>query len=297
MGAIPAPVDAARFSTDRFVPSGLAYDAVSRRYLFGDRDGRKLRVVGEGLDHAVDLVRAESAGFLDVRALAIDTRRGDLWVASGNAEGTTATLHKLQLVSGRPLTAVPFVVAETPVVPVDMAVTADGAVLTLDRSGALYRLRAGASSIETVVRLPVERATSLAPGASEGVWFVAHESGLWRVDLSSRGGAALGAPKDVSLAAFERIRAHREGLVGLQVDADGSRRIVRLELNGSGRSVRTAKTFDARIEASAGPAFLAVSGDELSFVTTGGQPSEPEATGAALAGAPADLVVRRLHLR
>ena len=76
--------DTLRFSTDRFVAAGLAYDAVSRRFVLGDQQNRKLRVVGEGLDHAVDLVRAESAGFLDVRALEIDVRRGDLWVASSD---------------------------------------------------------------------------------------------------------------------------------------------------------------------------------------------------------------------
>src|SRR4029079_18631013 len=71
--------DVLRFSTDRFTPAGLAYDAVSRRFVVGDQRGRKLRVVGEGQDHAVDLVRSESAGFYDIRALSIDTRRGDLW--------------------------------------------------------------------------------------------------------------------------------------------------------------------------------------------------------------------------
>jgi hypothetical protein len=265
--------------------------------VFGDRHGRKLRVVGEGLDHAVDLVRSESAGFFDVCALAIDTRRGDLWVASANAEGTTATLHKLQLVSGRPLLAVPFAAEGAPIVPVDLAVTTDGAVLALDGSGGLHRLRPGASTIETAVRLPVGRATSLAAGASDSVWFVAHETGLSRVDLPSRGVAALGSPKDVSLAAFENIRSYREGLVGVQADADGVRRIVRLELNGSRRSVRTATTFDTRIDAGAGPVFLAVSGDALSFITTGPQPSSPTPAGASPAREPADLVVRRFRLR
>ena len=86
--------DAWRFAADPFVPAGLAYDAVSRRFIVGDQHGRKLRVAGEGLDHAVDLVRAESAGFLDVRALAIDTRRGDLWVATADLDGR-AVLHRL----------------------------------------------------------------------------------------------------------------------------------------------------------------------------------------------------------
>jgi len=292
-----APMEeGARFTTDRFVAAGLAYDAVSRRYLFGDRDGRKLRVVGEGLDHAVDLVRAESAGFLDVQALAIDTRRGDLWVASGDADGRTAALHKLQLISGRPLRSVSFAVDDEPVVPVDVAIAADGTVIVLDANGGLHRLPPGASAIERIARVPAGRATSLAP-AEDGVWFVAHESGVSRVDVASGRVAAVGAPPEVSLAAFERIRAHRDGLVGIQADADGTRRIVRLALAGRRRSVQRATIYDTRIASAAGPVFLAVSGDDLSFVTTGPHTASPTPAGAMPAREPADVVVHRLRLR
>ena len=72
--------EAARFSTQPFVPGGLAYDAVSQRLLFGDVTGRRLFVVGGGSDRTVDLVRADSAGFDEVTAIAVDDKRGDLWV-------------------------------------------------------------------------------------------------------------------------------------------------------------------------------------------------------------------------
>ena len=63
---------------------------MSRRYLFGDRLGRKLIVVGEGANHADDLVRSESAGFQEISAMDVDVRRGDVWVASTAAAGGTA---------------------------------------------------------------------------------------------------------------------------------------------------------------------------------------------------------------
>ena len=84
----------ARFSTEGFTLGGLAYDAVSRRFLVGDRLGRKLIVVAEGANHAVDFVRAASAGFRDIAAIEIDVKRGDLWVVSA-APADGATLHKL----------------------------------------------------------------------------------------------------------------------------------------------------------------------------------------------------------
>jgi hypothetical protein len=97
---VPAP-EAVRFSAERFAVGGLAYDAVSHRFVFGDRQGRKLIVVSEGSNHAVDLVRADSAGFQDISAIEIDAKRGDLWVASAAAADGAGMLHRLQLVSRR----------------------------------------------------------------------------------------------------------------------------------------------------------------------------------------------------
>src|SRR5690606_14403736 len=98
--------EAARFNVPRFSAGGLAYDAVSGRFLFGDRDGRKLLVARDGVDHAVVYVRAESAGFDNVVGLEIDVPRGDLWVASADAARGETRLHKIQLISGRPLEVV-----------------------------------------------------------------------------------------------------------------------------------------------------------------------------------------------
>ena len=80
-----AKSEAARFANDRAGVVGLAYDVVSRRFLFADRVARKLVVVGDGSNRPQDLVRAESAGFKDISALEIDDKRGDLWVASGGS--------------------------------------------------------------------------------------------------------------------------------------------------------------------------------------------------------------------
>ena len=64
-----AVAQAVHFSATGYVPGGLAYDSVSRRFLVGDLYARKLLVVGEGSDHVVDMVRAESARFQDVTAM------------------------------------------------------------------------------------------------------------------------------------------------------------------------------------------------------------------------------------
>jgi hypothetical protein len=233
-----APVDERlRFAVEAFEASAVVYDAVSRRFLFGDRFGRKVRVVGEGLGTAVDLVRAESAGFLDVRALDIDRRRGDLWIASAAADGSAGKVHRIQLVSGRPLQSFEASASPEAWQPVDLVVTDGGAVIVLDRSGRLFRVRLGGQEIEAVMDLALPGATGVALGTARDIVYVAHRDGMQRVDLAARTATPVTAPPDVRLAGFERLRAHRGGLAGVWRDAAGARRPVTLTLGPRGRSV------------------------------------------------------------
>src|SRR6266545_40319 len=86
--------EAVRFETLPFTAAGLAYDAVSRRFIVADRRARRLAVVDEFSRHVSNLASAQSAGFGDIAAIEIDPRQGDLWVLS--SDGSRATLHKLQ---------------------------------------------------------------------------------------------------------------------------------------------------------------------------------------------------------
>src|SRR5207237_1071861 len=131
-----------------FTLGGLAYDAVSRRFIVGNRFGRKLIVAGEGADHAVDFVRGGASGFHDIAAIEIDRKRGDLWVISAGPDEGTGMLHKLQLVSGRALKSFPIAADLEPLRPVDLAVTPAGAVLVLDTAvPQLLFLRPGGTAV------------------------------------------------------------------------------------------------------------------------------------------------------
>ena len=120
-------------------------------------------IVADGADHAVDFVRAASAGFRDITAIEIDDRRGDLWVVStATPDDGAGTLHKLQLVSGRPLKSFPIAAGTNPVTIVDLAVTPAGAVLVLDSAGGqLLTLHPGGTVVEPDMKIeavePVER--------------------------------------------------------------------------------------------------------------------------------------------
>jgi hypothetical protein len=264
----PAAVqEAARFSTGPFTPGGLAYDGVSRRFLFGDLTGRRLFVVGEGSDRTVDLVRGDAAGFGEVTAIAIDAKRGDLWVASAAGGGNPGALHRLQLISGRVLVkfAAPAEARLT-----DVAVTDDGTVLALD--GAAPRvlvLRPGATAVEPLMPLKTSAPVSITVADDGRVAYVAHREGITRLDLESRLEAPLNASTGISLAGFDHLRLHRDVLVGSQRQPDGSRGLVRLQLNRDRRRVTGATLIDT-LPADAGSApFAAISNGDLYYLVAG----------------------------
>ncbi len=269
-----------RVTAGRFAAGGLAYDFVSHRFVVGDLHGRKLMVVSDGADQLVDLVRAESAGFHDIRAVEIDGRRGDLWVAS--ATGDEWTIHRMQLISGRPLKAINASVGGDPLNLADLAVTPSGTVLAIDSAaGRLLMLRPNAAALELAVQLKVQAATSVTATGDEDIVYVAHGAGVVRVDRRTKTVANVSAASGIQFGRIERIRWHRNALIAVQIADDGSRRVVRLDLNRSGRTVVAATDLDTTIPAAAGPTFATVTGDELSYL---------------VADASTQIIIRRLRL-
>jgi hypothetical protein len=285
------PLEAARFTTGGFAVGGLAYDAVSGRFLLGDRLGRKLIVVGDGADHAVDFVRAASAGFHDISAVEIDARRGDLWVASAAPAEGGGTLHKLQLVSGRPLRSFSAAADLEPLTPVDLAVTPAGAVLVLDSAARqLLVLRVGAASLERAIGFEAHDLTSVTATDDEAIAYVAHRDGISRIDLRARTATPVATPGPASRSHPERIRWYRHALIAILADDDGTRRIMRFELNPSGRAITQAKTIEAAVPA-VGPAFATVSGDQLVYLVDSASPAADRPPGMA------EFVAYRINLR
>jgi len=271
--SIPAPSAALRIApTVGFTPGGMAYDSASARFVIGDRRGRKLVVVSEQSTAPQDLVRAESAGFANVRAVEIDHRRGDLWVVSASDTETpdgTSALHKLQLISGRPLDTYRLAGA----VFADVALMPDGTPLALDSAGRrVFRLRSGAQGIEAVGTLDVPAPASLA-SAGDGTIYIAHGDGLARLDPTTRklarlkpcatspsGGAGL---QSCDLTGLTWIRRHRDDLIALQATGSGCR-LVRLRIDSMRSRVRAVEPMADSVGAGCPPA--AVSGDSVFYV-------------------------------
>lgn len=281
--AAPAPAsakgdasEALRFTTLAFTPAGLAYDAVSNRFIVGDFDARKLTVVDEASQRVANLAAAASAGFGTLGALEIDAHEGDLWVVSspagaagrGEGEPMAATLHKLQLISGRVLYAIALDESFGAARFADVAVTPRSAVLVLDSTGRrIFSAAPKARRLELALTVEVKGPTSLAP-QSDSIVYVAHAGGIVRADLAARRARPLAGAKSIDLTGFTRLRWHRDSLIGVQRAGDSGYRVVRLTLDPQGTRVTARTVLDQSLQMP-DPTAASLTGDTFYYLAGG----------------------------
>jgi hypothetical protein len=242
--------------------TGLAYDAVSRRWLMSDRSTAGLVVVDEISHRVVPLVSGAGAGFYaTLAAFRIDARRGDLWVVSSKQDGdhVESVLHKLQLVSGRPI----FEVQATSlgeVRLVDVAVDQSGTVYALDAADSrILRVRPGSRTFELVTRINVSSPAAF-DVADERTAFVAGGDGVSRVDLSTGRTSLLKSPQP--LDGIAALDAGTGSLFVLQQSSDGER-LLRCKLDKTGRSIGSITVVDSATA-------IGRAGDKLYYVSSPG---------------------------
>jgi hypothetical protein len=174
---------------------------------------------------------------------------------------------------------------------IDLAIAVNGTILVLDGAAArVIGLRSGAKTLEELMSLDIAAPASITAAGNEQVAYVAHRDGIVRLDLTRRSAAAVTAPEGIALGGFERIRWHRNALVGVQVLPDGSRHVIRLQLNG-GRAVTVATVLEASLSPDAGPSFATISRDDLYYLVTQ-QGDSPTTSGTRVM----NVVVKRIHL-
>ena len=259
---VEAPEETLAFTVPRFDPVGLAYDAVSRRFIVGDHTANRLLVIDELSHHVTPLVSAASAGFYEaITAFEIDARRGDLWVASVNSAGPDSVVHKLQLVSGRVLEEV-RVGSDDKCRIGDLAVLADGTILALDsQAGRIFRLQPGSRRMDVMGKSVVPAGARSFTLANDRLIYVASDEGITRVDLQTKEVAAVRLPKGTDLGRIEKIRWHDGGLVIVTRTVGGESQIQRARMDSGGQAIArlqvltAARDADPRTVTLSGPLF------------------------------------------
>ena len=260
---VPEERDAMTFAAASFKPAAIAYDAVSRRFIISDTDVGRLAVVDEFSRHLATLATGKSAGFGIVTAIEIDSREGNLWVASVDAASgaEVPALHKLQLISGRVLkkfSAADSVQGRL----VDIAVAGDGAVVAIQESGRILRLRAGGASLEVSAVLADGSFTSLATSV-QGASYVTVRDGVLRFRPAPS--VKVRAPEGLDLGGLARIRWSHGSLIGLQSAGDGTHRVVRIRIGRDGRSATSIDVLDPSVR-TPNPSAVTLSGDAFYYL-------------------------------
>jgi len=278
--AAPAPAEPLKFSAAGVNAVGLAYDAVSGRFIIGDRSDRRLLVLGERSGRLASLAGID-AGFDEVTAFEIDTREGDLWVVSAENKTHSSTVHKLQLISGRVLSSIPLPPEHAPARFTDVAVTPTS-ILILDSEGRrIFRAPKKGRALDLAMRFAVSGATVMAP-ASDGAVYVAYDRGLLRADLATRTMSVVEAGAKVDLAGIVWMRVFRGSLVAIQQAEQGASRVVRMRLDEAGRTVRAVDVLEENAHL-AGLTSAALTDAALYYLNRGSDS--------------ADVIVRKLPLK
>jgi hypothetical protein len=271
------PADPLRFSGAGVNAVGLAYDAVSGRFIIGDRADHRLLVVGERSGRLASLAGVDE----EVTALEIDAREGDLWVVSAASATHVSTVHKLQLISGRVLSSIALTAEHAPARFTDVAVTPQS-ILILDSEGRrIFRAAKKGRTLDVAMRLAVAGTTVLAP-ASDGVVFVAYDRGLLRADLATRTMSVVEPGAKADLAGIVWMRAFRGSLVAIQQGAQGPSRLVRIRLDDTGRTARAVDVLEENV-ALAGSTSAALTDNVLYYLNR--------------ASDSGDVIVRKLLLK
>jgi len=239
VGPIPVPPAVA-------TPVAMAYDRVSGRMVIADESSGTLKVLSELSGNAVDLVSRGWGGGYHTTALAIDAKRGDLWVvgartAAGKSE---SVVHRVQLISGRLLYSVPP--------PTDSGPTRFGAVALSDANvfvldaegGRIFELGEGGKTLRLRMALRQRNVTALTL-TGDDVAYVAHAGGIARIDLAKKRSDGVKGARGVKLEGIEWIGHFEHSILAVQRQPDGTMAAVRFRLDDNGRTAVAAERFGA----------------------------------------------------
>ena len=255
---------------------GIAYDPSSRTFLVGSvHRGKILRVDASG--RTTTFAPTGLPGFWAPLGMRVDPARRALWVAAtalpqtvgfDSADAGRSGVFRFDLATGALTGRYPIPNDGQPHALGDVTIAGNGDVYATDsRAPAVYRVRAGADSIERfVTSLLFLSAQGLALDAEERTLYVADYSrGLLRVDLASREVRELEAADDVLALGIDGLYLVDGSLIGIQNGVE-PHRVVRLRLDPAGNRVQRLELLERARPDYAEPTLGVVVGRDLYYV-------------------------------
>lgn len=242
---------------------GVAWDARGRQMFAGSvEDGALL--VREGDHWRRAILPYRTAG---LSGMAVDARRGVLWLASGIAAPTRARdgfrgLIGVTTLGFEAAGRIPLPAGESRAQPGDVALAPDGTVYVSDSAaGGVYVCRPGCTVLAPLLPPGSFRsAQGMAVSRDGRALYVAdYPSGLWRIDLKRPKGA-------VQVAAIKGIDGlARDGDALVAIVNGNGRKVLRLTLDAKGAAVARQELL-ATPTGPGEPTLGVVAGDRLLYV-------------------------------
>jgi len=271
----------------RFIPEGIAYDPESETFFVGSIPQRSIvRASSKGKTLPFSM---QSDGLHHILGLAVDARRRALYAVSTNAlteAGGKAPINevvKYDLKTGKK--AAVFAAREAQQLN-DVAVAPNGDVYASDSaSGAIFRLDAKAGVLTAFVpsnSLP--GANGIAVKEDGRTLYVAHFTGVARVDTASAKVDRLAPPECETIAAIDGLYLWQGDLIGIQ-NVTNPGRVIRIRLASDGAEVEAVETLQSHHQpafdepttgAIAGGAFYALGTTQVARFNAKGEIESPE---------------------
>lgn len=256
------------------IPESVAFDAAERAWYLGSLAHHKVvRVAADG--SARDFAVVEGKG--RVIGIKIDAPRRRLWMVETTIDGTAprtwagaggwTSLRGYDLATGREIARHAPADRERPHLFNDLAVSAAGDVYVTDLFGnAVWRLRAGADSLEMLARGPRfhwPNGITLSPDESR--LYVAHLEGISAVDPRTGALAPLPHPPTAAMADIDGLYACGNSLIAIQRMAD-FQQVSRFLLSPSGDSIVAMEAIERGHPAYVDPTTGVMIGGDLFYI-------------------------------
>lgn len=244
-----APV-AFRLADKNFAPEGIAHDPVSGDFFIGSITTRQIVRVSPGGKQKP--FSKPQDGLHQILGVAVDARRRMLYAVSTNA-----------IVHGKPLrnavvayhidSGKRVAVHEVPAARQlnDVAIAANGDLFASDSAaGAIYKI-AGGTVTPFMAAGTLGGCNGLALSRDGATLYVAHSTGLARIDVASGKVDRMPAPPRQSVAAIDGLYVWNGDLIGIQ-NVTNPGRVIRVRLDQAGKEITAIDTLQSHHQ----PAFL-----------------------------------------
>lgn len=226
-----------------FGPEGIAYDAASKDFFVGSITHKRIvRISQSG-----KLTPFVSSGLQHVLGVTVDAKRRLLYAVSTNAVANLKPAYNavlgFDLTTGKPM--VEYVIPTAGQLN-DLAVAPDGVLYVSDSTkGMVWRLAPADPTPKPLMAAGAMRGCNgLALTPDGKTLYVAHSTGVTRVDTATGKLDILRPPARQTIAAIDGLYWWRGALIGIQ-NITNPGRVIRLRLNRTGTEIDTVDTLQS----------------------------------------------------